>query len=318
MKSILIIEDNKSLMEEMYEALIYEGFQVFKTDTGEKGIAHALRYQPDLILCDIMMPEMDGYEVLKKLRQHVKTKLTPFIFITSLADREHFRAGMEQGADDYLTKPFTLNELNRAIKIRLEKYYNSQIGTEIGNIEKNINSRLNALKQHIVVQQTQIEEISETNNQLDEQIKTKDTELFEEVLKAVETSNTLHLLRGQIEKEITREDITQTQINILKDLLNKIDRIKNKKDSWRIFLIKFNQVYPDFIANITQQFPSLTQLDLTLISSILFNLNSNQVASMLNISNDSVRKSRYRLKKKLKLSSEESLIKYIHGFRLMS
>jgi DNA-binding response OmpR family regulator/DNA-binding CsgD family transcriptional regulator len=316
MKSILIIEDNKSLMDEMYEALIYEGFQVSKSDTGEKGIAHALQYQPDLILCDIMMPEMDGYEVLKKLRQHVKTKLTPFIFITSLAGREHFRAGMEQGADDYLTKPFTLIELKRAIKIRLEKYYNSQIGTEIKNIEKNINSRLNALKQLIAVQQTQIKEISEINTQLDKQIKTKDTELFEEILKAVETSNTLHLLRNQLEKEIACEDISQIQKSMLQDLLNKIDRISNKKDNWRIFMIKFNQTYPNFIANITQRFPSLTQLDLTLISAILFNLNSNQVASMLNISNDSVRKSRYRLKKKLNLSAEESLIKYIHGFQL--
>ncbi len=80
--------------------------------------------------------------------------------------------------------------------------------------------------------------------------------------------------------------------------------------------MKFNQVYPDLIGRITRQYPKLTQLELTIISTILFNLNSNQIASMLNISPESVRKSRYRLKKKLKLEHDESLVKFIHSFQL--
>ncbi len=115
MKTILIIEDNKSLREEVYEALKYEGYEVIQAESGKMGVKYAIMHHPDLIICDIMMPEMDGYEVLTKLRQHEQAKLIPFIFITALADRSNIRTGMEMGADDYITKPFSIKELTSAI-----------------------------------------------------------------------------------------------------------------------------------------------------------------------------------------------------------
>ena len=316
MKTILIIEDNKSLRDEVYEALKFEGYEVIQADSGKTGVKFAIMHHPDLILCDIMMPEMDGYEVLTKLRQHDQAKLIPFIFITALADRTNIRAGMEMGADDYITKPFSIKELTSAITIRLEKYYNIQIGYAVDNIEKNLQSKLKSLKQQISIQQSYIAEISETNTRLTETLKEKETELFEEVVKAVETSNTLHIFRNQLEGELKSKSVAEPQKEILQDLLHKIERIGSRKDNWRIFQLKFNQVYPDFVGRITRQFPRLTQLELTIISTILFNLNSTQIASMLNISPESVRKSRYRLKKKLKLEPAESLVKFIHGFQL--
>jgi DNA-binding response OmpR family regulator/DNA-binding CsgD family transcriptional regulator len=316
LKTILIIEDNKSLRDEVYEALKFEGYEVIQADSGKTGVKFAIMHHPDLILCDIMMPEMDGYEVLTKLRQHDQAKLIPFIFITALADRTNIRAGMEMGADDYITKPFSIKELTSAITIRLEKYYNIQIGYAVDNIEKNLQSKLKSLKQQISIQQSYIAEISETNTRLTETLKEKETELFEEVVKAVETSNTLHIFRNQLEGELKSKSVAEPQKEILQDLLHKIERIGSRKDNWRIFQLKFNQVYPDFVGRITRQFPRLTQLELTIISTILFNLNSTQIASMLNISPESVRKSRYRLKKKLKLEPAESLVKFIHGFQL--
>jgi DNA-binding response OmpR family regulator/DNA-binding CsgD family transcriptional regulator len=316
LKTILIIEDNKSLREEVFEALKFEGYEVLQADCGKLGVKYAISQHPDLILCDIMMPEMDGYEVLSNIRQHEQAKLIPFIFITALADRTNLRTGMEMGADDYITKPFSIKELTSAINIRLEKYYNIQIGYAVDNIEKNLQAKMKNLREQLNIQKNYIAEISETNAKLTETLKDKETELFEEVVKAVETSNTLHIFRTQLENELKTKNVSDSQKEVLKELLHKIERIGSRKDNWRIFQLKFNQVYPDFIGRITRQYPKLTQLELTIISTILFNLNSNQIASMLNISPESVRKSRYRLKKKLKLNQEESLVKFVHGFQV--
>jgi DNA-binding response OmpR family regulator/DNA-binding CsgD family transcriptional regulator len=316
LKTILIIEDNKSLREEVFEALKFEGYEVIQAESGKMGIKYAISHHPDLILCDIMMPEMDGYEVLGALRQNDQARLIPFIFITALADRTNLRTGMEMGADDYITKPFSIKELTNAINVRLEKYYNIQIGYAVDNIEKNLQSKLKGLREQINIQKNYIAEISETNAKLSETLKEKETELFEEVVKTVETSNTLHIFRTQIENELKTKSIPDSQKELMKELLHKIDRIGSRKDNWRIFQLKFNQVYPEFIGRITRQYPKLTQLELTIISTIVFNLNSNQIASMLNISPESVRKSRYRLKKKLKLDSGESLVKFVHSFQV--
>jgi signal transduction histidine kinase len=121
MRKILIIEDERSLRMGVSEILTFEGFKVIEADNGETGIAEAIRELPDLILCDVMMPLMDGFEVLEQLRKNENTRLIPFIFMTALADRSDQRAGMELGCDDYITKPYTRNELLGAVKSRLNK-----------------------------------------------------------------------------------------------------------------------------------------------------------------------------------------------------
>ncbi|MEI7675789.1 MAG: response regulator [Bacteroidales bacterium] len=120
-KKILVIEDEPSLREEISEILEFEGFDVISADNGKSGIALAFEQQPMLILSDIMMPEMDGIEVLRCLRGNELTKLTPFIFMTALSERENIRLGMELGADDYVTKPFTRNDLLKALETRIQK-----------------------------------------------------------------------------------------------------------------------------------------------------------------------------------------------------
>ncbi|HEY9753238.1 MAG TPA: diguanylate cyclase, partial [Coleofasciculaceae cyanobacterium] len=98
-----------------------EGFEVIDGANGQVGIDLAQTHEPDLIICDIMMPELDGYQVLEQLRQIPETARIPFIFLTAKADRADFRQGMELGADDYLTKPFKRSELLGAISARLAK-----------------------------------------------------------------------------------------------------------------------------------------------------------------------------------------------------
>lgn len=121
MKKILVIEDEESVRENLLELLEAEEFDVVGAADGLAGIDAAQQHKPDLILCDVMMPKADGFEVLNTLRQEPITAMIPFIFITARADKADLRRGMELGADDYITKPFTLTELLNAISVRLEK-----------------------------------------------------------------------------------------------------------------------------------------------------------------------------------------------------
>ncbi|WP_316811570.1 response regulator [Pedobacter heparinus] len=119
--SILIIEDNEDIRESTAEILELANYEVIQAQNGRVGVELATRHFPDLILCDIMMPELDGYGVLYLLNKNPKTAATPFIFLTAKAERIDMRKGMEMGADDYLTKPFDDVELLNAIESRLSK-----------------------------------------------------------------------------------------------------------------------------------------------------------------------------------------------------
>lgn len=121
MKKILVIEDENALRKDIIEMLNYEGYQMIGAENGAVGVEKAREHLPDLIICDIMMPELDGYEVLNELRKETETATIPFIFLTAKTDKVERRLGMEQGADDYLTKPFSVAELLKSINVRLEK-----------------------------------------------------------------------------------------------------------------------------------------------------------------------------------------------------
>lgn len=121
MTKVLIIEDNNDIRENVVEILNLSGYVVFEADNGKKGIELAIANKPDIILCDIMMPGIDGYGVFETLHSNEETKAIPFIFITAKSERVDIRKGMEMGADDYLTKPFDDTELINAIESRLKK-----------------------------------------------------------------------------------------------------------------------------------------------------------------------------------------------------
>ena len=121
MHKILVIEDERSLRINLIKLLCAEGFQVIGADNGRNGVKLARLEQPDVIICDVLMPHLDGYGVLKALQQDSATATIPFIFLTAKADRADWRQAMTLGADDYLTKPFTRAELLDAIASRLQK-----------------------------------------------------------------------------------------------------------------------------------------------------------------------------------------------------
>lgn len=121
MKSVLVIDDNQDIRENTAEILELAGYKTFTAENGKKGVETAQREKPDVIVCDIMMPELDGYGVLHLLRKNTETQHIPFVFLTAKTERSDFRKGMEMGADDYITKPFEDIELLNAIEIRLKK-----------------------------------------------------------------------------------------------------------------------------------------------------------------------------------------------------
>ena len=121
MKKILIIEDQASMRKNVAFILEMEGFKVCSAANGREGIDVAKTEKPDLILCDVMMPELDGYGVVQALRQDPAFATTPFIFLTAKSDRNDVRAGMNYGADDYLTKPIVHEELMAAVRSRLNR-----------------------------------------------------------------------------------------------------------------------------------------------------------------------------------------------------
>nr|WP_294935501.1 response regulator [uncultured Flavobacterium sp.] len=127
MIKIVLIEDNNDIRENVVEILELSGYEVYAASNGKLGVELAIKQKPDIVLCDIMMPEMDGYEVLEALNAHSDTKATPFIFLTAKAERPDIRKGMDMGADDYLTKPFDDVELLRAIESRLKKKETQQL-----------------------------------------------------------------------------------------------------------------------------------------------------------------------------------------------
>jgi len=121
MPKILVIEDETILRGEVVEWLTFEDYEASGASDGVEGVETAFRLLPDLIICDITMPRLDGYGVLLEMRAHPATMATPFIFVTARAAVEDMRQGMALGADDYITKPFSRVELLRAVQSRLDK-----------------------------------------------------------------------------------------------------------------------------------------------------------------------------------------------------
>lgn len=122
MKTVLYIEDDPVLRENTKEMLEFSNFKVLTAKNGKIGVNLALKYSPDIILCDIVMPVWDGYKVMEVLKEKKVTNHTPFIFVSAKMNKDDIRAGMNLGADDYLTKPFEEDELIGTIKSRLAKF----------------------------------------------------------------------------------------------------------------------------------------------------------------------------------------------------
>ena len=121
MRKILVIEDEPEMRRNMTALLRYHNYEPIAAENGRAGVEAARRGKPDLILCDVMMPELDGYGVLQALQADASLARIPFIFLTAKGEKDDLRSGMNLGADDYLTKPVANAELVQAIEMRLRR-----------------------------------------------------------------------------------------------------------------------------------------------------------------------------------------------------
>jgi DNA-binding NarL/FixJ family response regulator len=121
-KTVLVIEDEPEMLRNITTILEMEGFRTLRAANGRAGVELARARRPDLVLCDVMMPELDGHGVLAALRADAETIATPFIFLTARGEKSDVRAGMNLGADDYLSKPVDADDLLEAVRSRLERH----------------------------------------------------------------------------------------------------------------------------------------------------------------------------------------------------
>ncbi|NNC96001.1 MAG: response regulator [Chitinophagales bacterium] len=146
MNKIVLIEDNNDMRENIQEILELDGYQVFTAENGKRGVEMIRQESPDLIICDIMMPELDGYGVLQIIAKDERTSRIPFIFLTAKAEKSDFRRGMNLGADDYLTKPFEDVELLKAVEIRINR--NESLKKDVSRDTKGVKQFLHSSKEN--------------------------------------------------------------------------------------------------------------------------------------------------------------------------
>jgi CRP/FNR family transcriptional regulator, polysaccharide utilization system transcription regulator len=138
--SVLIIDDNAGVLENVKELLELAGYGVFSACNGKEGLTLAKIHKPDLILCDVMMPELDGYGVLRAIENISELAGTPFVFMTAKVEQSDFRKGMDMGADDYLAKPFSGDDLLKVVDARLKK---------MKSIKKSFANKINLIPEYI-------------------------------------------------------------------------------------------------------------------------------------------------------------------------
>lgn len=213
MKKILVIEDELRVRNNILEILEFEQFDAVSAENGLIGALWAQEYLPDLVICDVMMPEINGYEVLSALRQNPMTVTIPFIFLTAMADQPDRRRGMELGADDYLTKPFTADELLTAIsarfakhKVVMQQYNNERQKTEV------LQQKVQQLQHHI-----------DTSNELLKQFP-------QELLNVIPKLNMANYLLKNLPVGAQRERCLEILQKLCKDeikLLNQMPSLEN-------------------------------------------------------------------------------------------
>ncbi|MDX1978128.1 MAG: response regulator [Pseudanabaenaceae cyanobacterium bins.68] len=228
MRHILVIEDDEDLQELIKEILVNQNYQVTSARNGEEGLALAISLQPDLILSDIRMPGISGYQVLEQIRHHEKLRNTPVIFISGLTDREHLRLGMNRGADDYLPKGFTKEQLLNSVQARLQRLTSQE--QEQLNQQNEFARRLALAIPHEL--RTPLFGISSLSSLLLDGYQTLSREQIFEYVKDIQASGDrlsaliqnyvdyaeFYLYQPRLQAEVDRREITQLNIDLLQNL----------------------------------------------------------------------------------------------------
>ena len=319
-KQILVIEDEEDIRESIVDVLKLEGYSVSSAENGVRGLEEISKKKPDLILCDIMMPDMDGFEVMKQVRQIFPLYEIPLVYITALSERKDFRQAMNLGAEDFITKPFTVDELITCVEVRLEKAKSIEyrITKELDNIEAEIQRQTDSILQKMKLQEKELAELSHEKGELELKLSLKENEFMDDALKMIDLSNTLQNLERTINSELERIDIKDREKKTLSLLKKRIRSRNNFYNSRSIFQMLFDRNYPHFSTRLTAIYPKISPTEITIACALANDLSTDNLANMLNILPESIRKTKYRLKQKLELNRDENLGEYLKQFKMES
>lgn len=194
MKTILLFEDNRDLRENISEMLDLAGYKTETASNGKLGLEKAQTLMPDLIICDVMMPVLDGFSVLRILSNNSVTAGIPFIFLTAKAEKSDFRKGMSLGADDYITKPFDESDLLNAVELRLKKTEMAKHSEEASSFN-DFNSFFN--------DEEKLEELKEMSQNFDSKNLRKKEIIFSE---GSHSNGLYYIQKGKIKTYKTNDD----------------------------------------------------------------------------------------------------------------
>ena len=278
MKTILLIEDDKVMRENTAEILELANYKVVTASNGKIGSKMAAEINPDLVICDIMMPELDGYGVLHILSLEPKTASIPFIFLTAKAEKGEIRKGMESGADDYLTKPFEDTELLKVVEVRLRK----------AELLKKEFSRDQAGLNHFLDQASDINELKNLSKKCPTSVYKKKEIIFHEG----DMPNYLFFLdKGKIKTFKTHDDGKEFITNIFEDgdFFGHVSLFENKNYTESSIVLEKSEISKipkeDFLALLYKNRDVSTQF-----IKMLSNQIEGQEIQLLRLAYDSVRK----------------------------
>ena len=248
---ILVIEDELNIRESLAELLELKNYEVVTAKNGQEGIIRAIQHLPDLILCDVMMPIFDGYQVLALIRKNKNLANTPFLFLTAKTSKEDIREGMSLGADDYLTKPFTSKELFNAVEVRLSR--STDQGQALKRKLEHFSTQFSASNYHEI--NTPLTGVISTSRfLLDNFSSMKETDIREMLQMVVHSGQRLHrtfnntilgnrILMAKLSGEITNlstfaKGVTNFPCQILDDIVTEIINKYNRKQDITVSIAK--------------------------------------------------------------------------------
>ena len=317
---ILVIEDEQDIRESIVDILMLEGYSVASAENGVLGLEEIYKKKPDLILCDIMMPDMDGFEVMKQVKMLFPRYEIPLVYITALSERKDFRFAMNLGADDFITKPFTVDELLTSVEVRLEKAKSVEfrVSQELDKIEYEIQRRLESLNQKQKQQEQELNEMSLAKGELELKLNIKEHEFLDEALSMVDLLNMIQNLERTINSELERIDITDREKKTFTMLKNRIKSRTMFHNARSIFQMTFDKTYPHFSTRLMSVYPKVSPTEVTIACALATDLSTDSLANLLNILPESIRKTKYRLKQRLELKRDENLVEYLKQFKMDS
>ena len=219
MRKILVVEDTLAIRDEVCDILKMEGYAVFQAENGKIGVEVALKEQPDLIISDILMPELDGFEMFKTLQKHKKTASIPLIFLSAKGEKENIRNGMNLGAEDYLTKPINVNDLVNAVQNKIKKKL---------SIDQNMIDRTAALTNVLESQKKQLDAFNHLISDELKPVQIDVVELLTWTQKELEGTNSFETSNKNITEKWGKlehsEDAIINTNSIALAVLNKINR----------------------------------------------------------------------------------------------